>query len=286
MSLIDSIAYLTLKKLTTDKYKKTNEEIATEHVIFDAYDPGKWSSLLTIIKEKGYCFSGKRLLDIGCGTGDLAITLGKSGAGEVVGVDVDSDRIESARRMARKEGVDKIVKFECVDFVDRFEPSDGFDFIFSTAAFEHIPDPMSCFRKIHSCLHEKGFFFTVFGPLWLSPYGAHMQEFCKVPWVHLLFPEKVVLQVRHDVYRPDEDVERYEDIRGHLNRITVKKTINFAVQSGFDIKEFRINPGADRKKNLYYRYLNKIINQSSTLRELCSFQLLLILAKNTSNLSS
>ncbi len=50
--------------------------------------------------------SGRRVLDLGCGNGVLAIAAALMGASEVSGVDVDPEALDVARRNARKARVD------------------------------------------------------------------------------------------------------------------------------------------------------------------------------------
>lgn len=49
---------------------------------------------------------GSRVIDYGCGSGILAIAAVKLGAGEVLGVDIDSQALESSRYNARENHVD------------------------------------------------------------------------------------------------------------------------------------------------------------------------------------
>jgi hypothetical protein len=151
------------------------------------------------------------------------------------------------------------------------------DIAFSKDAFEHIQFPLDCLRKIHECLVPGGVLATIFGPLWLSPWGAHMQGFTHIPWVHFLFPEQVVLDVRTELFRPDEPVTRYEDIRGSLNRITIKKFNQYATQIGFEIQATRLNPSQDAGK---YKLINATINNVPFLRELGAHRMLAVLKKH------
>lgn len=50
--------------------------------------------------------SGRRVLDAGCGHGVLGIAAALLGAAHVLGVDIDPDAVEVARRNARRAGVD------------------------------------------------------------------------------------------------------------------------------------------------------------------------------------
>lgn len=54
---------------------------------------------------------GKKVIDLGCGTGIFAIGAALLGAREVVGVDIDPDAIEIAKLQASKIGVDDIIEF-------------------------------------------------------------------------------------------------------------------------------------------------------------------------------
>jgi hypothetical protein len=143
----------------------------------------------------------------------------------------------------------------------------------------HILDARRCLEKIHEALVPGGSLLTRFGPLWLSPYGGHMFDFTRLPWVHLLFPERVVLKVRRECFRPDQDAKRYEDIVGHLNRITASKFRAHAMQAGFQIRHLRLNPEKDQKWRGLLRPLNSALNATPILRELGALTLLAVLDK-------
>jgi len=68
---------------------------------------------------------GQRVLDIGTGSGVLAMAAALSGAREVVGVDVDQDAIDSALTSARLNPLPPVVQFATADFRDTpYEPAD------------------------------------------------------------------------------------------------------------------------------------------------------------------
>jgi SAM-dependent methyltransferase len=168
------------------------------------------------------------------------------------------------------------VSFECADFVREYEAPGLSDLAFSHNALEHIASPLACLRKIGDCLAPGGFFSAIFGPLWWSPYGAHLWGFTPVPWVHFLFPEKMVLRVRTERYRPDDPVERYEDVRGSLNRLTVKMFQRDVARAGLIMEVMRLNPHLDGG---IFKWANALVNLTPILRELGSFQLLAVLRR-------
>ena len=273
----NSVAYRLLRILSHDRNLRTHElmsRIARQVV----HDGSSARAFLQYVGEHTQLnLKDRSVIDIGCGYGDLAIVVAKAGARRVVGVDVDQDWIATARRNAAAEGVGKVAAFECSDFVDDFNPDEPFDFAFSQNGFEHILDPVCCLMRAQDCLTPGGVLATMFGPLWNSPYGAHTRSYTPVPWVHFLFPEKVVLRVRAERYRPDDPAERYEDVRGHLNRMTVKRFRRCVIRAGFRVETMRLNPPQDHGK---YQPANAVINAVPLLQELGSLQLLAVLHKS------
>ena len=66
----------------------------------------------------------KKVIDLGCGTGILAIGAALMGAEEVIGVDIDPDAIEVAKLQALKIGVDDITEFISMDVQDVIQKAD------------------------------------------------------------------------------------------------------------------------------------------------------------------
>jgi len=54
---------------------------------------------------------GKRILDVGCGSGQYAVSFALSGAREVVGIDVSPVMLDMARRLAVEKGVSESCRF-------------------------------------------------------------------------------------------------------------------------------------------------------------------------------
>ena len=79
-----------------------------------------------------------RVLDIGCGTGTLAVAIKKKHpSATVIGLDPDLKAIARARRKAQRNRVE--IEFD-IGFGDRLPYGDGaFEHVFSSFMFHHLP---------------------------------------------------------------------------------------------------------------------------------------------------
>lgn len=96
---------------------------------------------------------GKKILDIGCGTGHLSQKLNKEGA-QVTGIDISQKMLDKACAKRDKLGLD--IEYKNMDVYNlKFE--DGtFDYVFSMAAFEFIEDMENAFESIKRLLKDDG----------------------------------------------------------------------------------------------------------------------------------
>jgi ubiquinone/menaquinone biosynthesis C-methylase UbiE len=102
---------------------------------------------------------GQRLLDIGCGTGTLAVLMAQRGA-QVVGVDIAPPMLAIAARRVREAGLEKRVELRELGAVelDTAFPDGSFDCIASNLVFSELsPDEMDyTLRQCHRLLVPGG----------------------------------------------------------------------------------------------------------------------------------
>lgn len=175
--------------------------------------------------------SGKHVADFGCGPGYQSVALFKRYECSVVGIDSNPMTLEKATELSKSLGI----AAENVSFVEKIpeDMEEKFDVVISQNSFEHFPDPIAILGSMRRLIKNSGVILITFGPPWLAPYGSHMHFFCKVPWVNVLFPEKIVMRVRNR-FRND-GATRYEDVESGLNKMTVSRFENIVESSNLSI---------------------------------------------------
>src|SRR3989344_2865602 len=108
-------------------------------------------------------WSGKKVLDVGCGTGELAGIIAGKNAAQVLGVDYSLNAI----LIAKKTHVRNNLSFACVNAENI---SGRFDVVTSLGTLEHFDDPLSLLKKFKHLLRPGGSIIVV-SPNWSNPRG-------------------------------------------------------------------------------------------------------------------
>lgn len=121
--------------------------------------------------------AGKRVLDLGTGTGQTAITFAKRGA-VAIGVDASLGQLERARSLAEREELR--IEWHHGDLADlAFLRADSVDLAFSAFAIAEVEDLDRLFRQVHRVLRSHSVFvFSYEHPLSLciGPESAESSE--------------------------------------------------------------------------------------------------------------
>lgn len=102
---------------------------------------------------------GDRVLDLGCGTGVLAVLLAKEGC-RVTGIDISPPMLDQAGRRARAEGLEEQVTLRELGAVDLDAafPDASFDAVVSTLVFSELSDDEIAYTlaECHRILQPRG----------------------------------------------------------------------------------------------------------------------------------
>lgn len=113
----------------------------------------------TALVLDGLDLRGKRVLDLGCGTGGCALFIGAEFApDQLIGIDVEAGVVEKATANAVAAGLDDRVSFVRVD-PGPLPFEDGvFDLVFSKDSIVHIPDKHALAHELFRVLAPAGVF--------------------------------------------------------------------------------------------------------------------------------
>lgn len=101
----------------------------------------------------GRLHPGERVLDVGCGTGSVALIAARAGA-RVTGVDPASRLLDVASDLAKAEGVD--VEFLLGDAGSLPTPADSVDVVLSNFGLIFAPDPTTAAAELDRVLKPGG----------------------------------------------------------------------------------------------------------------------------------
>lgn len=193
----------------------------------------------------------KRVLDVGCGWGELVVSSNLHGA-EAFGIDLDKELVEISKLRAKIYDVDEgnfvISVGENIPFI-----KNTFDVVACIDVLEHVQKPAKVIKEMLRVLKPEGVCF-IRGPNYLRPYEPHYKMF----WIPLL---------------PKSFAKGYLILRGkktdfieHINYVTpfsilkILKSLNVSIKNLAEeeiMKKINNINSIDSKK---WRLIVKVIN--------------------------
>ncbi len=92
-------------------------------------------------------YSGKAVLDMGCGTGEYALWYAMNGAASVTGIDLSDGSLEIAEQR-REESQVQNIEFLKQDILNCSLPDNSFDYSYSVGVLHHTGDPLRGFKHL------------------------------------------------------------------------------------------------------------------------------------------
>lgn len=174
---------------------------------------------------------GKRVLEIGCGFGGMLGELELS-AEQIEGVDIDPERIAYATRMGHNA--------TCGDACALAYPDATFDAIVSDATIEHLPDIDEAMAEMHRVLVPGGMVYAQWGPSWWTYNGPHLIKVLAIPWIHVVFSDRTILDALRIVRARGDAPRSYVEYKlsdfQSMGRVSRRKFRAACRQAGFVIR--------------------------------------------------
>ncbi len=149
-------------------------------------------------------FAGKAVADIGCGAAGKSLYYAANGATKVYGIEILNKYRTEANNLALKLGLSDRFEFVCADAAHLPFIDNSIDTIIMNDAMEHVSHPRAVLRECLRVLKTGGRLYINFPPYY-HPFGAHLSDLIYIPWVHLFFPEKVLVEAYRELAKLHPD---------------------------------------------------------------------------------
>ncbi len=197
-------------------------------------------------------FKDKVVLDIGCGAAGKSLYYASLGAKKVYGVDVVEAYEAQSARLAEEKGFSDRFEFRLCDAAKTDFEDNFFDTIIMNDSMEHVAEPEKVLAECFRILKPSGRLFVNFCPYY-HPYGAHLSDAVGIPWVHMLFGEKTMIEAYKkliaDVPDRDERIkfrfstdENGRETISYINHMTIKRFGKILAASPFKTEYYREVP--------------------------------------------
>lgn len=129
-------------------------------------------------------------------------------------MDISLRDIQVGKEFEREKGLGSGVTFIVCDASHLPFKDGSIDMAISTNAFEHVHSPAGFLEEVSRVLKGGGYFFVSFNPLYYSPYGPHLWDYLRIPWIHLLASYEFICQAyREIIFSQKERISRLFDYK-------------------------------------------------------------------------
>ncbi len=197
-------------------------------------------------------FKDKVVLDIGCGAAGKTIYYASMGVERIVGVEILGKYRDEAEQLARKYGMEDKFEFVCADASKTPFEDETFDTIIMNDAMEHVDEPEKVLEECYRILKKNGRLYLNFPP-YNHPYGAHLSDAIGMPWVHVFFSEKTLIETYKELVKDLPDGKERIEFRigkradgteyfSYINKMTIKRAKTILQNSRFNVEYYSEEP--------------------------------------------
>lgn len=129
----------------------------------------KGNKNIFIKKLKDFIGFNKKILEVGCGTGQVSNYLALDNNSEVYGIDLAVNSLKLAREFAKTNNINNTFFCNADLFADVFKKK-SFDLIYCSGVLHHTPAPKEGFKQLVSLLKDDGYIviglYNFYGRFW------------------------------------------------------------------------------------------------------------------------
>lgn len=178
-------------------------------------------------------FKDKTIIDIGCGAAGKSLYYASRGAKKVIGVEILEKYRAEATALAQELNLTDKFEFVCADAASLPFDDNSIDTIIMNDAMEHVSNPEAVIDECMRVLSKGGRLFVNFPPI-NHPFGAHLSDLIYIPWVHLFFSEKTLVEAYKELAKNVPDGDSRIDFRiskksdgseyfSYINHMSIKR---------------------------------------------------------------
>ncbi|MBQ2897510.1 MAG: class I SAM-dependent methyltransferase [Clostridia bacterium] len=201
--------------------------------------------------DENEMFDEKNVLDIGCGAAGKSLYYLSKGATSVIGVDVVEKYGVEAKQLQEKLNLEGF-EFMCTDAANMPFAENTFDTVIMNDAMEHVAQPEMVLKEVYRVLKPSGKLYINFPP-YNHPFGAHLSDAIGIPWVHLLFNDKTLIDGYKELMKDNPDGKERVSFRigvndsgqeyfSYINKMSTKRFKSILKKTTFKCDYYREVP--------------------------------------------
>ena len=218
-------------------------------------------------KFKNFIGYKKDVLEVGCGTGQLAIYFALGTNNRVVGLDPTIESLKLAVDFSKKQNIDNI-DFINADIFDDVLTDKYFDFIWCNGVLHHTKDPYKAFRVLIKSLKNEGYvligLYNKFGRI-RTVFRRYMFKIFGSKYLDIFDPtlrnlknneEERKAWIRDQYIHPIESLHTIDNVLEWFNKDDIE-FINSIPSSNFEDDDDNLS-SKKSKGDLYSRVINQL----------------------------
>lgn len=197
-------------------------------------------------------FKDKVVLDIGCGAGGKTVFYASKGVKKIIGIEILEKYRDEAESLATEYGLEDKFEFVQGDASNMPFEDEIFDTIIMNDAMEHVDKPEKVLEECYRVLKKDGKLYLNFPP-YNHPYGAHLSDAIGIPWVHVFFSKKTLINTYKELVKNLPDgaerinfrISKKEDgteYFSYINKMSIKRANNILQNSNFKLEYYSEEP--------------------------------------------